>query len=187
LYWNKWYKKKRSSGNSKKSVIPHRTGIEDRPLAIWNRSEQWHFEADLIVSKKWFKGVLLTLIDRKSRKGQIIKLPNKETVWVISAIKQYKDTLWIKSITFDNGREFSHHYKLRKYGIYTYFCDTYASWQKGSVENYNGIIRRWLPKWTIFDHVSHNEIRSINDNINNTPRKILGFKSPNQVHAQYIQ
>lgn len=182
LYQNWWYRKNKWE-RSMKWVIPHRVWIEERPLEIWDRSQQWHYEADLIVSKKWFKGVLLTLIDRKTRKGQIVKLRNKKTKWVMSAIKRYKDTLGIKSITFDNGREFYHHYKLRKYGIDTFFCDTYASRQKGSVENYNGIIRRWFPKWTVFDDVSHNKIKSVTNIINNTPRKILWFKSPNQVHT----
>lgn len=182
LYQNQGYKKNKWD-KSAKWIIPHRIGIEERPLEIWDRSQQWHFEADLIVSKKGFKWVLLTLIDRKTRKGHIVKLRTKETAWVMSAIKRYKDVLWIQSITFDNGKEFSHHYKLRQYGIDTYFCDTYASWQKGSVENYNWIIRRWFPKWTIFDDISHNKIRSVNNIINNTPRKILWFKSPNQVHT----
>jgi len=124
--WNKYkkyllheyagYKKKSST---EKVIIPQRIGIEERCVLINERKEIGHYEADLIVSKKWHKGVLLTLIDRVSRKGLVVKLPNKTTKWVMKAIARYRKKLWIKSITFDNGKEFSHHYKLWKHGIKT--------------------------------------------------------------------
>ena len=187
--WNKYkkyllheyagYKKKSST---EKVIIPKRVGIEERCVLINERQEQWHYEADLIVSKKWHKWALLTLIDRYSRKWLIVKLPNKTTKGVMKAIARYRKKLWIKSITFDNGKEFSHHYKLWKYNIKTYFCNPYSSWEKWSVENFNRIIRRWFPKWTVFDTISHQKIRSVMNLINNTPREILGFLSPNQVH-----
>lgn len=178
-----WYKNKKEK--SEKVIIPQRAWIEERSAIINERKELWHYEADLIVSKKWFKWVLLTLIDRKSRKWHIVKLKNKETKWVINAIKKVRNKLWIKSVTFDNWREFSHHYKLRNYWILTYFCNPYDSREKWSVENFNKIVRRWFPKWTIFDNISHNKIRSVLNLINNTPREILGFLSPNQVHYNY--
>ena len=187
--WNKYkkyllheyagYKKKSST---EKVIIPQRVGIEERCVLINERQEQWHYEADLIVSQKWYKGVLLTLIDRYSRKWLVVKLPNKTTKWVMKAIARYRKKLWIKSITFDNWKEFSHHYKLWKHGIKTYFCNPYSSWEKWSIENFNRIIRRWFPKWTVFDAISHQKIRSVMNLINNTPREILGFLSPNQVH-----
>lgn len=187
--WNKYkkyllheYAGYRKKTPTEKVIIPHRVGIEERCILITERREQWHYEADLIVSKKWYKWVLLTLIDRYSRKGLVVKLPNKTTKWVMKAITRYRKKLWIKSITFDNGREFSHHYKLWKHGIKTYFCNPYSSWEKWSVENYNRIIRRWFPKWTVFDTISHQKIRSVMNLINNTPREILGYLSPNQVH-----
>lgn len=188
--WNKYkkYLLHEYAGYKKKSctekvIIPHRIGIEERCILINERKEIGHYEADLIVSKKWYKGVLLTLIDRVSRKGLIVKLPNKTTRWVMKAITRYRKKLWIKSITFDNGKEFSHHYKLWKYNIKTYFCNPYSSWEKWSVENYNRIIRRWFPKGTVFDTISYQKIRSVMNLINNTPREILGYLSPNQVHS----
>lgn len=187
--WNKYkkyllheyagYKKKT---DTEKVIIPQRVGIEERSVLIVERKEQWHYEADLIVSKKGYKWVLLTLIDRKTRKGLVVKLKDKTTAWVMKTIVRYRKKLWIKSITFDNGKEFSHHYKLWKYNIQTYFCNPYSSWEKWSVENFNRIIRRWFPKWTVFDTISHQKIRSVMNLINNTPREILGYLSPNQVH-----
>lgn len=187
--WNKYkkyllhqyagYKKKIEN---EKVIIPKRVGIEKRCILINERRESWHYEADLIVSKKWYTWVILTLIDRKTRKWLAVKLQDKTTKWVMNAIVRYRNKLWIKSITFDNGREFSHHYTLWKYNIKTYFCNPYSSWEKWSIENLNRIIRRWFPKWTIFDDISHHKIRSVMNLINNTPREILGFLSPNQVH-----
>lgn len=179
LYEYTGYKKKTTT---EKVIIPQRVSIEERCVLINERQEQWHYEADLIVSKKGYKWVLLTLIDRYSRKWLVVKLPNKTTKWVMKAIVRYRKRLWIKSITFDNGKEFSHHYKLRKHNINTYFCNPYSSWEKWSVENFNRIIRRWFPKWTVFDYISHQKIRSVMNLINNTPREILGFLTPNQVH-----
>lgn len=126
--WNKYkkyllhqysgYKKK---PQTKKVIIPKRVGIEERCVLINERKEVGHYEADLIVSKKGYTWVLLTLIDRKTRKWLIVKLKDKTTKGVMRAITRYRKKLWIKSITFDNGKEFSHHYKLWKYNIKTYF------------------------------------------------------------------
>ena len=156
--------------------------IEDRPLQINDRSEQWHYEADLIVSKKWFKWALLTLIDRKTRLPRVFKLKNKESENIMNLIAWVKDEIWIKTITFDNWMEFAKHYLLNKIWIGTYFCNPYSSWEKWSIENLNKLIRRFFPKWTIFDDISDEKIRSVCNILADTPREILGFKSPNQVH-----
>ena len=84
-----------------------------------------------------------------------------------------------RSATFDNGTEFARHSLLR--GLVsdtTYFCDAYASWQKGGIENANERIRRWLPRNTDLDDVTDEDIQDIALTINTTPRKCLGFKSP---------
>lgn len=180
LYKYKWYhKRKEKTGKSK---IKERIGIEQRPEEINNREEQGHFEGDLIVSKKWHKWALLTLIDRKTRLPRIYKLKDKSSKNIMTILAKEKEVLWIKSVTFDNGMEFAMHYVLNEIGICTYFCDPYASWQKWWVENLNRIIRRFFPKWTIFDDIPKEKIRSVCSILANTPREILGFLSPNQVH-----
>ena len=183
----KGYKKKRQKWETwMKGKIKERVWIEERPEIINKRWELWHFEADLIVSSKWIKGkethksVLLTLTDRKSRLPRIYKLRDKESQPIMDIIQSIQDELGIKSITFDNGMEFAKHYLLE--WIQTYFCNPYSSWEKGSIENLNKIIRRFFPKGTNFDEVSDKKIRSICDKIANTPREILGYLSPNQVH-----
>ena len=174
--WDVWMKWK----------IKNRIGIEERPEIINKRWEVGHFEVDLIVSSKWrkweetHKSVLLTLTDRKSRLPRVYKLKNKESRPIMEIIQSLKSELWIKSITFDNGMEFAKHYLLE--WIATYFCNPYSSWEKWSIENLNKIIRRFFPKGTNFDEVPEKKIRSICDKIANTPREILGFLSPNQVH-----
>lgn len=181
-----WYRKKNKLINNSKdtSKIIWRVDIENRPVIINNRSEEWHFEADLIVSKKWFKWSLLTIIDRKTRLPRIFKLKDKSSENIMNLIAGIKDELWIKSVTFDNWMEFAKHYLLNDIWIDTYFCKPYSSWEKWSIENLNKIIRRFFPKWTIFDNISEEKIKSVCDIIANTPREILWFISPNQAHFQ---
>lgn len=180
LYKYRWYRKKKIKIN--KSIIKNRISIEQRPEVINNRKEKWHFEADLIVSPKWEKGALLTLIDRRTRLPRIFKLDDKNSENIMNLIAWIKKEIWIKSITFDNWMEFAKHYLLRNLWIDTYFCNPYSSWEKWSIENLNRIIRRFFPKWTIFNNISEEKIRSVCNILANTPREILGFVSPNQVH-----
>jgi IS30 family transposase len=95
-----------------------------------------------------------------------------------------KDEIWIKSITFDNWMEFALHQLLNEAWIDTYFSKPYSPWEKWSIENLNRMIRRFFPKWTIFDDISEEKIKSVCLILANTPREVLGFKSPNQVHFQ---
>ena len=97
-------------------------------------------------------------------------------------IVSVKTKLNIKTVTFDNWLEFAKHEILNNHNIQTYFSDPYSPWQKWSIENYNRIIRRYFPKGTIFDDISEEQIKNVADIINNTPRKILWFISPNQAH-----
>ena len=106
---------------------------------------------------------------------------NKLTASVVGGIKESLDSLpknSVKSITFDRGTEFCHHEKL---GIKTYFCDPHSPWQKGSIENFNGRIRRFLP--SNFDHrlLTQELVNNIENTVNNQPRKCLGFKTPFEV------
>ena len=179
LYKYKWYKKVKAI---KWSRIIWRIWLDKRPEEANNRTKQWHFEADLIVSKKWFKWSLLTLIDRKTRLPRIFKLKDKSSKNIMNLISSIKQEVWIKSVTFDNWMEFAKHQLLNDIWIDTYFCEAYHSREKWSIENLNRIIRRFFPKWTIFDYVSKKEIRSICNIIADTPREILDFLSPNQLH-----
>lgn len=165
-----------------KSKIIGRVWIEQRSHENENRAELWHFEADLVVSRRWFKWAILTLVDRKTRLPRIFKLRDKSSQYIMECIAQVKDEIGMKSVTFDNGMEFAKHYILNKHNIKTYFSRPYSPWEKGSIENLNKLIRRSFPKWTNFDEVSEEKIKSVCHDLANTPREILGFLTPNQVH-----
>jgi IS30 family transposase len=92
--------------------------------------------------------------------------------------------LW-QSITFDNGLEGANHYQLKHdYQLATYFCDAYAAWQKGGVENLNGLIRQYVPKGQDISQLTEDQIYAIQERLNNRPRKLLNYLTPNQVIAQ---
>ena len=181
LLYKKWYKKVKAV---KWSKITWRVWLDQRPEEANNRSEKWHFEADLVVSNKWNKAAILTLTDRKTRLPRIYKLKNKSSKNIMDIIASIKDEIWIKTITFDNWMEFAKHYLLHDFSIDTYFCEPYHSWEKWSIENLNRIIRRWFPKWTNFGDISEEEIEKVCKVIADSPREILGFKSSNQVHFE---
>ena len=181
LLYKKWYKKVKAK---KWSRIIWRNPLEMRSKGANDRSEKWHFEADLVVSNKWNKSAILTLIDRKSRLPRIFKLKDKSSKNVMDLIAWIKEEVWIKSVTFDNWMEFAFHHILQEIGIDTYFCEPYHSREKWSIENLNRIIRRFYPKGTNFADVSNEELKRVCNIIANSPREILGFKTPNQVHFQ---
>jgi IS30 family transposase len=122
------------------------------------------------------------LIDRMTRIPIIIKLKSKDSAYIMKQIVKLKDKYWIKSVTFDNWMEFAKHYLLNEVWIDTYFSDPYSPWQKGSIENLNRIIRRFFPKWTIFDNISSFRIKKVCNIIANSPREMLDYLSPYQVH-----
>lgn len=181
LLYKKGYKKIKKI---KWSRILWRIWIDKRPEWANNRTEEGHFEWDLIVSKKWFRWALLTLVDRKTRLPIIIKLKSKNSSYIMKKIAELKDKYWIKSVTFDNWMEFAKHYLLNEIWIDTYFSDPYSPWQKGSIENLNRIIRRFFPKGTIFDNISWQKIKRVCNIITHSPREILGYLSPYQAHFQ---
>ena len=137
---------------------------------------------DLIICKR--TRPVLVLHERKSRVTLAARLAGKtaaETISVMLAVFARIEPALRKSITFDNDTVFAQHALLRTMrAMTTWFCDAYASWQKGGVENANGRLRRWLPRQIDIDQVSDEEIQDIVITANLTPRKCLGFKTPFQ-------
>lgn len=180
LYSERHYRKKQTK-KTKRVLIPHRIGIEERPLEVQGRTTFGHHEADTIVSKRGGTGAILVLIERKSRQVQLWKLPDLKPRGVSERLKEVPNIL---SITFDNGIENIYHESI---GVLTYFCDPYSSWQKGTVENVNKMIRRYIPKGTDLVSVSQEYLDAIADRINKKPRKILGYRSSNEVAGGMIK
>lgn len=173
LYSERHYRKKHTK-KTKRVLIPERVGIEERPRGATNRTRYGHHEADTIVTKKGGVGAILVLTERKSRYVQIWKLPNLKPAGVSTRLMSIQSQLKINSITFDNGIENIYHQAI---GVSTYFCDPYSSWQNGSVENVNKMIRRYIPKGTDLATISQPQLNWIAERINQKPRKILGYRS----------
>ena len=165
--------------------------IDKRPDEANDRSEYGHWEIDLIVSCKGGKGALLTLTERKYREEIIIRLPNKTQRAVNRALDRLERRFGrlfkekFKTITADNGSEFLDFESLEKScrnkgkRFKMYFAHPYSSWERGSNENANGIIRRFFPKGTDFSKVSPARIQAVEDWMNDYPRRILGGISAN--------
>jgi len=169
------------------SAIPDRTSIHKRPDHANKRLRIGHWEGDLILNKG---GNIAVMIERKSRYIIAVKNKTKRSDEVIKALsarlKPLPDKLK-QSISFDQGTEFTNHQTLQKeHGIQTYFCDPYSPWQKGAVENANGILRRWIPKKADITELEQEKLDQMIDIINNTPRACLGYKTPNKLFSAYL-
>ena len=165
-----------------RDTIKDRASIHDRPKTVETRGEAGHWEGDLIICKRLRP--VLVLHERKSRVTLAARLMGKTAAETISAMLTVFgriDPRLRKSITFDNDTAFAQHGLLRTMrDMATWFCDAYASWQKGGIENANGRLRRWLPRHLDIDRMSEEEIQEIVLSANLTPRKCLGFKTPLQ-------
>lgn len=165
-----------------KSTITDRRSIHDRPQAVQDRQKLGDWEADLMFCRR--TQPVLVLHERTSRLTLAAKLAGKsaaETAAMLMAIFKRLAPELRNSITFDNGSEFARHGLLASVsGMNTWFCDAYASWQKGSVENTNGRLRRQLPRQLDLDTLSQAELQEIVLSLNLTPRKCLGYTTPIQ-------
>ena len=165
-----------------RDMIKDRASIHDRPKEIDARADVGHWESDLIICKR--TRPVLVLHERKSRVTLAARLVGKtaaETIAVMLAVFGRIDRALRKSVTFDNDTAFAQHGLLRSMrDMMTWFCDAYASWQKGGVENANGRLRRWMPRHLDIDRLSDEDIQDIVLTANLTPRKCLGFKTPFQ-------
>ena len=181
--WRKGMGKK----HTRQEMIPGRTSISLRPLAIGLKLEFGHWEGDSIVCSQSVES-LNVMVERQSLYVTIRRIKNRspsETRDVmIKTLKAFKKGAR-KSITLDNGIEFKYHQEVQKaLKLQTYFCQPYHSWEKGLVENTNGLIRRFLPKKTDLSKVTDKELRLIEYLLNSRPRKSLGWKTPAQVFAK---
>ena len=162
----------------KRRYIPFHVSIHEREAS---RTQIGHWEADLMLFGFNGKKTLTTLVERKTRFTRILLNYGKYAQPIMDRIQEYISNLpekAVQSLTFDCGREFVKHYQL---GIPTYFCDPAKPWQKGTNENTNGRIRRFLPKNTKTEEITNEKLDYIMDIINNSPRKCLGFKTPKEV------
>ena len=165
-----------------RSTIAGRRSIHDRPEAVQGRKEAGHWEGDLLICRR--TRPVLVLEERKTRFVLAARLAGKsaaETVAVLMAVFRRLDPRLRASITFDTDTAFARHGLLASAcSMATWFCDAYASWQKGAVENANGRLRRDLPRDLDLDALGDAELQEIVLSHNLTPRKCLGFLTPLQ-------
>ncbi len=164
--------------------IKNRIGLEQRPKAVDTRQEYGHWEADMIVAGDRQHG-LNVLVERKSCLTHISVLANKTATATHQAVcrrlSAYPAPLK-QSITYDNGSENTCHEEINEtLGTQSFFCAPYHSWEKGSVEQMNGLIRRFLPKGSNFHELEPGEINRIEKLLNNRPRKCLNYRTPYEV------
>jgi transposase, IS30 family len=184
LRWGRRKRKKRFGGRDKRGKIPNRVSIEMRPAIINNRGRIGDLEGDTVIGKN-HQGKLLTLVDRKSRLTIIEKLENKRAEVTSRAVIESVNSfdLPFVSITFDNGTEFTFHEKITKEtGIPIYFAHPYSSYERGTNENTNGLIRQYFPKNYDLSRASTSRVKEVENLLNHRPRKILGFKTPYEYH-----
>jgi len=176
----KYRQKKRTTNKSKKTLIPNRISIKDRPREITKKRQYGHWEGDTIISgkKTGSKSGLAVVYERKSKYLAARKIWTLKPGLMNQAITDMSNQLVIDSLTLDNGIENQHYEEL---GIPTYFCEPYSSWQKGGIENANGMIRRFIPKGMDLAKVSQKYLTMVLEIINNKPRKSLGYRTPREV------
>ncbi len=175
-------RRRKPAARRSRDTIKDRVSIHERPENINDRSEIGHWEGDLMICQR--TRPVLVLHERKTRLTLAARLTGKgaaETASVIMAILRRLDPRLRQSITFDNDTAFARHTLLRDaLEMTTWFCDAYASWQKGGIENANGRLRRWLPRQTNIDNLADEDLQEIVMTYNLTPRKCLGYITPIQ-------
>jgi IS30 family transposase len=183
-------RKPKSPRHKRKGIFGR--SIETRPVAVETREEFWHWEGDGIVGKGG-KGQLISLVERKIGIGLLFNVGSRREHKIIEVLdnleKQYGSYFpkIFKSITFDNGLEFANSKAMEQGGRTTvYYAHPYSSFERGTNENWNGIVRRFIPKGRSFDILDETTLHRINHYINTLPRKRFGYKTPLDMWQSHI-
>ena len=188
----KKHKKKQISGMmahfewnlENKTILP----ISLRPKYIDERKEPGHLEIDSILGKKDEQQAIISIVDRCTRKLWLIKAEYRYDYYTANLIYKYivKNDVPCKSITVDNGLEFrALGIAAKRLGVKLYKCDPYCSFQRGTNERTNALVRRYLPKGMSFKITPQIYLDDISFNLNTMPRKIFGYKTPCEIEALY--
>ena len=181
------HKGKRRKNDTRGKYI-YGKNIHNRPKEVYKRKTCEHWECDTIVSSRGkSKYCIATMVERKS--GFLIArlLPDRTAENMAKAIIESMEDKKVKTITVDRGKEFAQYKKIEKaLKAEVYFADAYCAWQKGTVENTNGLLRQYYPKKFEFNNTTQNELDEIVNEINNRPRKRLGYLTPNEVFKKML-
>lgn len=180
------HKSRRRKEKTRRQIqhIEGRVNIDQRPTHIENRIEIGHWEGDLMVGANQ-KSYLGTLVERKIRYTLIVKLPDKKSETVTRSFARsisHAPRHMKKTLTYDNGVEMARHKQFTtQTGMHVYFAHPYSSWERGTNENTNGLIRRFYPKGTDFSELTDNDVKTMQNWLNNRPRKVLGYHTPTEM------
>jgi IS30 family transposase len=182
-------RKRYGTGISRAGQIPNKRSIKLRNPAIEARAQIGHWEVDTIIGANHQKAIV-SLVERRSG-FVLLKKVNSNCAHeveqaVCAMLKPYQAR--VKTITSDNGKEFANHQSMeRELKALWYFADPYCSWQRGSNENMNGLVRQYVPKKTKLDTVTDDDLYRYQCRLNNRPRKRLGFRTPNELFLQSLR
>jgi IS30 family transposase len=176
-------RRKRYGSYDRRGKLPDRTSIEERPLIVALRKRLGDWEVDTVLGKGR-RYLLVTLTERKSRLTRIYKVVRKTAQEVGDAVIEVLGPMkkLVHTITSDNGKEFAHHKRIAKeLAAKMYFAHPYASWERGTNENTNGLIRQYFPKDMDLSTITEEDLQAVEERLNSRPRKCLDFKSPAEV------
>jgi IS30 family transposase len=176
-------RRKRRNSRDLRGTIKNRVGIQERPNIVERKIRIGDWEGDTVVGKN-HQGALVTLVDRKSKLTLIGKVDRYTAEAVEKTLISLMELLPRRNytLTVDNGKEFSNHESVAEtLQISVYFADPYSAWQRGLNENTNGLIRQYVPKGSDIRTLTDEQIEHIVDRLNNRPRKLLGYLTPNEV------
>lgn len=191
-YLARSHRRRRHRGTGKgqrKSRIPNRISIDNRPQTVGLRKQMGHWEGDSLVSSR-NTTVLYSLVERRTRLVKLVRVRGRDGKRTAAAIIRRLRPLPARArrtLTMDNGFEHRHHERITTaIHIRCYFCDPYAAWQRGTNENRNGLIRRYFPKRTDFARLTQTEIERVESAINDRPMKCLGYRTPLEAAARFV-
>jgi IS30 family transposase len=175
----------------KDSHIPEAVSIDRRPKSVNKRKQVGHWETDNVIGKQTDKTALSVTVERKIRLTIMSKLTAKtadeKTKKLFERLSVFPDRIR-KTMTADNGAENTNHKQISEsLTMDVYFCHAYHSWERGTVENTNGRIRKFIPKGMSMDQITEKEIAAIEVRLNNTPRKCLGYMTPYEKLQEYLK
>jgi IS30 family transposase len=174
-------RKKRYGKNDRRGQLSGRRSIDVRPKIVEARQRLGDWEADTIIGRN-HRGAIVSVVDRASKLTRLAKVERNTASNIERELTAQLESLVVKTITSDNGREFAFHQKIaQQLNADFYFAHPYASWERGLNENTNGLVRQYFPKKSDFSKITVREIKKVVERLNNRPRKTLGYKTPNEV------
>jgi transposase, IS30 family len=184
------YRGNHNRGTNRKSTIKDQVRIDKRPIEVNDRVIPGHWEGDLVLGKNR-ESAIGTLVERTTRTLIIVPLKAKDSLSVRLAFeKAYKSIpkYMKKSLTYDNGTEMAQHIIFTENTkIPVFFANPYSPWERGTNENTNGLIRKYFPKGTDFSLITNKELKYVQNQLNERPRKVLEYKTPKNIFEKCIK